>query len=137
MLEQRGMFALIFPSSLLFWKWPFSACSVMFGSLMVVWWRLKSGCCSICWVIRHIVLRRDMWGSRRKYAHSYFPSLTHLKPLRLFLYIDFCLLHSFSLLLMFVYNQSKKKTSQNCIKKRTLCETLYKVFEEHEVDNKL
>lgn len=55
---------------------------------------------------------------KKKICTLIFSSLTHLKPLWLFLYIDFCLPHSFSLLLMFVYNQSKKKTHPKIALKR-------------------
>lgn len=66
---------LVFP---LVSKWPFPACSVIFGSLMAVWCCLKSGCCSFCWVIRKIVWWKDIWEGERKLGTLTLPSLTHV-----------------------------------------------------------
>lgn len=72
----KGMFALICLCLLLFSKWPFLACSVMFGSVMVVWCCLKCGFCSFCWVIRKIVWWKDIQkgGEKNRPTHT---SLSH------------------------------------------------------------
>ncbi len=120
------------------YKVTFPACSVMLDSLMAVWCRLKSGCCSFCWVIWKIVWWKDIWEGGRKIgtltlylSHTCTFTPVYSPPL--------CIsyrtqpLAPFTELLVYDQSQLKNKTC----KKSALRETFSKVFEEHEVPNKV